>query len=199
VNIMLGFVVGSVSLITLLKLCHMRRMARAYHMGQEHGPGMHHGGPFGGPFGGRGPFGGGPFGGGPFGHGRSGHHGPFRGGRRRGLYGLFEALDATPAQEKVILSAIDEVKLAVREGRGEIRQSREDLARAFRADSFDAEVMGNAFARHDEHIERLRKAVTGALARVHDALDDKQRAQLAEWLDSRGGMGAFMGGFGPYR
>jgi uncharacterized membrane protein len=187
VNIMLGFVVGSVCLIALFKMRHMRRMAWAYHMGQEHGPGMRFGG---GAFGGGGPFGGmhghGPFGG-------------FRGGRRRGLYRLFEALDATPAQEKVILSAIDEVKLAAREGRGELRHSREDLARAFRADSFDAEVMGNAFARHDEHIERLRKAVTGALARVHDALDEKQRAQLAEWLDSRSGMGSFMGGFGPYR
>jgi Spy/CpxP family protein refolding chaperone len=199
---MLGFVVGSVCLIALFKMHHRRRMW-AYHM-MGHGPfeGHHGHGPFG-----RGPFGGGPFARGPFGGGFGGHHGfgggpfgggPFGGGRR-GLYGLFSALDATPAQEKVILSAIDEVKQAARESRGELRHSREDLARAFRADSFDAEVMGNAFARHDEHLERMRKAVTGALARIHDALDEKQRAQLAEWLDSKGGLGSFAGGFGPYR
>lgn len=190
---MLGFVVGSVCLIALFKMHHRRRMWWAYHQGH----GAFGGGPFEGHHG-HGPFGGGPFGrfgGGPFGGGFRG--GPFGGGRR-GLYGLFSALDATPAQEKVILSAIDEVKQAAREGRGEFRQSREDLARAFRADSFDAEVMGNAFARHDEHLERMRKAVTGALARVHDALDEKQRAQLAEWLDSKGGLGSFAG-FGPYR
>ena len=188
---MLGFVVGSVCLIALFKMHHRRRMWWAYHQGHGGCEGHHGGGPFGGH--GPGPFGraGGPFGGGGF------RGGPFGGGRR-GLYGLFSALDATPAQEKVILSAIDEVKQAVREGRGEFRQSREDLARAFRADSFDAEVMGNAFARHDEHLERVRKAVTGALARIHDALDEKQRAQLAEWLDSRGGLGSFVG-FGPYR
>ena len=182
---MLGFVVGSVCLIALFRMHHRRRMWWAYHQGHGGCEG-HHGH---GPFGGHGP---GPFGraGGPFGGGFRG--GPFGGGRR-GLYGLFSALDATPAQEKVILSAIDEVKQAVREGRGELRQSREDLARAFRADSFDAEVMGNAFARHDEHLERLRKAVTGALAKVHDALDERQRARLAEWLDSTGGLG-----FGPF-
>jgi Spy/CpxP family protein refolding chaperone len=188
---MLGFVVGSVCLIALFKMHHRRRMWWAYHQGHGGFEGHHGHGPFGhGPFGGHGPGPFGRFGGGPF--------GGFGGGRRRGLYGLFSALDATPAQEKVILSAIDEVKQAAREGRGEFRQSREDLARAFRADSFDAEVMGNAFARHDEHLERLRKAVTGALARIHDALDEKQRAQLAEWLDSRGGLGSFVG-FGPYR
>jgi uncharacterized membrane protein len=184
---MLGFVVGSVCLIALFKMRHMRRMAWAH----GHGYGRC-GGRFEEDGDERGFRGHGPFGHGPFG--RSG--GPF-GGRRRGLYRLFEALDATPGQEKVILAAIDEVKAAAMEGRGEFKQSRVDLAQAFRADSFDAVIMGNAFARHDEHLERLRKALVGALAKVHDALDERQRARLAEWLDTRSGFGPF--GFGVYR
>jgi uncharacterized membrane protein len=123
-----------------------------------------------------------------------GHHRHHRGGLRA----LFRAIDASPGQEKVIAAAVDEVRAAARETRGEWRQSREDLARAFRADSFDAEVMGLAFARHDDHLERLRKAVTGALARVHDALDERQRVRVAEWLDDVRGHGPAFG-FGIYR
>jgi uncharacterized membrane protein len=167
VSNMFGFVVGSVCLIALFKLHHMRRIAWA------HGHGFHHGH--------------------HRGWGHFGGHGPW-GGPRRGLYHLFEALDATPAQEKVIMAAVDEVRAVARELRGELRQSRGDLAQAFRADSFDAEVMGNAFARHDDHLEKLRKAVTGALAKVHNALDERQRARLAEWLDASGGFGPFFGG-----
>jgi uncharacterized membrane protein len=167
---MFGFVVGSVCLIALFKLHHMRRMAWAHGHGFH---GSHHGHHHGwGRFGGRGSW----------------------AGPRRGLYHLLEALDATPAQEKVIMAAVEEVRAAAGELRGEFRQSRVDLAQAFRAASFDAEVMGNAFARHDEQLETLRKAVTGALAKVHDALDERQRARLAEWLDSRGGFGSFFGG-----
>jgi uncharacterized membrane protein len=190
---MFGFVVGSLCLYGLIKMHRMRRMAWAYGHGHQdacgggpmfrrhghhgHGPGFGHG-----PFGGRG-----------FARG-------FGGPARGGLYGLYQALDATPGQEKVIRAAFDEVRTAVGEARGEWKQSRGDVAQAFRADSFDAEIMGNAFARHDEHLERVRKAVTGALAKVHDALDEKQRATLAEWLDSQRGPGFGMGpDFGPYR
>ena len=181
---MLGFVVGSLCLIGLFKLRRMRRMGWAYgYGGHHHGCARDEG------------FGPGPFAG-------DERSGGFGFGRRAGLHGLFRALDATPAQEKVILAAVEEVRAAAREARGEWKQSRVDLAGAFRAESFDAEVMGNAFARHDEHLERLRKAVTGALAQIHDALDAQQRARLAEWLDA-GGMRGFAGfggrGFGIYR
>ncbi len=179
---MLGFAVGTICLLGLVKLRRMRRMGWAHH---GHG------------FGGWG-HAGGCDGRSERGEGREGR-GPWGGGRRRvGMYALFEALDATPAQEKVILAAVDEVRTAARETRGEWKQSRVDLAQAFRADSFDAEIMGNAFARHDEHLERVRKAVVGAFAKVHDALDEKQRARLAEWMDA-GGFGDVARGFGIYR
>ena len=176
---MFGFVVGTLCLIGLVKLHRMRRMMWAYGHGYEDGcgPSFGHGHHR------------------SFGGGFPGFGGRHRGGPRAGLYALFHALDATPGQEKVIRAAVDEVRTAAAETRGEWKQSRVDLAGAFRSESFDAEVMGNAFARHDEHLERLRKAVTGALAKVHDALDEKQRARLAEWLDAGGGFN----GFGIYR
>jgi hypothetical protein len=110
---------------------------------------------------------------------------------------LFSELDTTPGQEKVIVKAVDEVKTAAREARGELALSRKDLARALGGESFDAEIMGNAFARHDTVLESLRRAATGALAQIHDALDPAQRARLAELLDKN--FGGHFPGFGPYR
>jgi hypothetical protein len=45
------------------------------------------------------------------------------------------------------------------------------------------------FSQHDDVIERLRKEAVGALARVHEALDPRQRDELARLLER--------GGFGP--
>jgi uncharacterized membrane protein len=96
---------------------------------------------------------------------------------------LSQRLDLTPAQEKVVFQSFGEVKDSLRKGRGELRDSRRDVAKAFRATSFDAVLMGETFARHDNTIEDVRKAVTGALARIHEALDEKQREKLAEILE----------------
>ena len=96
---------------------------------------------------------------------------------------LSQRLDLTPAQEKVVFQSFGEVKDALRKGKGELRDSRRDVAKAFRATSFDAVLMGETFSRHDTTIEEVRKAVVGALARIHEALDEKQREKLAEILE----------------
>lgn len=137
------------------------------------------------------------------GHGRWGGHHAYRDGwqderheghhHRRGFRGgwgprawigmLSQRLDLTPAQEKVAFQSFGEVRDALRKGRGELRDSRRDVAKAFRATSFDAVLLGETFARHDNTIEDVRKAVTGALARIHEALDERQREKLAELLE----------------
>lgn len=109
---------------------------------------------------------------------------------------LFERLDTTPGQEKVIRSAVDELFAKARDFKKTVQDSRGDVARAFRAEDFDAEVMGDVFARQDGAIDELRKAAVGTLARVHDALDPEQRARLAELLESMPGR-SWRGG--PYR
>jgi uncharacterized membrane protein len=66
--------------------------------------------------------------------------------------------------------------------RREWQHVREDLAKAVRGDAFDEEIMGEAFSRQDDRIRELRKNLVGALARIHDGLDEEQRARLAHLL-----------------
>jgi hypothetical protein len=71
--------------------------------------------------------------------------------------------------------------------RGEMQKSREDVARAMRGPSFDEPVMGELFARHDAALETIRRAVVGALAKVHEALDEEQRKRFASMIERAGG------------
>jgi hypothetical protein len=126
----------------------------------------------------------------PWSHAHGPSHGPDRWSRRRGrgfrnffLRGLFERLDTTPGQEKVIAAAVEELREVMRKHRGEIGKTRGDIARAMRGAAFDEAMLGELFARHDAAIEAMRKAVVGALARIHDALDEQQRARLADFLE----------------
>jgi Spy/CpxP family protein refolding chaperone len=154
---MIGFVVGTICLVALVKLARARRRWHACGMG-------HH------------------------------HHG--RGWRGRGpVHFLAHAIDATPEQEKVIADAFRDLDDARRGLREEWHGSRKDVARAFDAESFDAEIIGHAFVRHDEVIDSLRKTFVGALAKVHDVLDPRQRAQVVSWLEGK--RSSF--GFSPYR
>jgi hypothetical protein len=97
---------------------------------------------------------------------------------------LFERLDTTPGQERVIRTAVDDFVDQAHAARRDVEATRGDVARALRADSFDAELMGEAFARHDVALGELRKAFVETLARAHDALDERQRQRVAELVES---------------
>jgi hypothetical protein len=189
---MLGFLIGTVCLVGLVKVL---RRGHGWHGGWRWGYAGCGGGGCGRAM----------DGGSGRAMGRGGFHddgdewGPrFSRRRPRGTFlrAIFERLDTTPGQEKFVAAAIDEVREAGRRLRGELSKSREDLAQAVRAEHFDAESLGLVFARHDEAIESMRKAFVGALAKVHDALDERQRARLADVLASGG---SFRGFGGPYR
>jgi hypothetical protein len=199
---MIGCVLlGAAGLIAAAKLFHHGRMC-----------GMGGGG-----CGGRGRwrrFGHGPWGG----YGHHGHwegandgwdddfgHGHFAGGGGFGprffLRALAERLEATPAQERVIRDAVNELRESGAKLRGEGRKTRADVAAAFRKPQFDEVLFGELYARHDRTLEDLRKAFVGAGARIHDALDERQRARLADLIEA--GPGAwrrprFGGGRGPW-
>lgn len=132
--------------------------------------------------------------------GRHSWHGRHRGFGRRGMLNrLFSRLETSASQEKVIMSAVEEVELAVRSLRPELEQTRADIARVLEDDTFDAERLGAVFARHDEAMRAVRLAIAGAIGKVHGALDHAQRADLAELIQRR-----MFGGFrgraaGPYR
>jgi hypothetical protein len=186
---MLGFVIGTACLIGLVKVVRGGRCgssgacgngwhARGWH---GHGHGWHRGG-----------WGGGGWGGGA------------RGGRRGGFWlrGVFERLDTSPGQEKVIKLAVDELFDATRALRGELDRTRHDIAAAIRSGTVDEVAMGELFARHDEKLREVRKAAIGSIAKVQDALDEDQRGQLADLIERGigGGWGRFGGGGGgPYR
>lgn len=194
---MFGFVFGSICLFALVKVLRHGGMGPAFAYGG--GCGRGHGGW------GRGGYGG--YGdtrheGGPFGHdGWRGRHGGFRGpfaGRGRGflLRGFFERLDTTPGQEKVILAALDELETAGRGVKDDVRGARSELATALRGESFDEIALGGATARIEGAVDSLRKAGIDAFAKIHGALDERQRGLLADWIErSPGGFG----GFGPFR
>lgn len=135
---------------------------------------------------------------------RGGRHGAFGGGfggfgPKMFLRGLFERLDTTPGQEKVIFLAVDEVRDAMKSARHELGQSRADVAAAFGREHFDAETMGAVFSRHDDAIATVRKAFVGGLSKVHEALDERQRRIFAELIETRlPGMRWGFGG-GAYR
>jgi hypothetical protein len=172
---MFGFVIGAVCLIGLIKVLRRGR----------------HGGGCGGGWRGYGGGCGHRHGGG-WGHHRGwdDHDGDRWGGRGGWsdrsewfLRAVFSRLDATPAQEKVIKSAVDEVREAGRAAKDELKKSRGEVAKAVRGPAIDEVFFGELFARHDSAIESVRKAAVGAIAKVHDALDEKQRERLAELIE----------------
>jgi uncharacterized membrane protein len=166
---MFGFIVGAACLAGLI---HMMRRRRCYGRGGWGGWGHHH------------------------------HHGGWGrgwdddrgGGSPFWLRGLFSRLDTTPGQEKVIREVVEELRNEASGFRGEVRRARGDLADALRSDNVDETALGEAFARHDDALTRVRKGVVGGLAKLHEALDERQRRLLADFLESRGGWGG-----GPYR
>lgn len=188
---MFGFVIGALSLYGLIKVLRWGRGGacgggwRGHHRYQGHGwhghAGWHDGG-----------------------------HGWHRGWQRDegfrdggdsrwpsfALRGLFSRLDTTPGQEKVIRAAAHEIFGAMAPLRGELDDSRRDIAQAVRTGTVDEVAMGELFARHDEKLREARKTFIGALAKVNEVLDEDQRKRLADLLD-RGGHFESFGG--PYR
>jgi Spy/CpxP family protein refolding chaperone len=127
--------------------------------------------------------------------GRWGHGGDHH--RRAWMWAVLDRLDLSPAQEKLVRSELDQIVERVRGLRAEAKTAREDLGRAVSGDVFDQSALNAMFERHDTAIVELRAAVTGALGRIHEALDARQREALSELLAGGLFRGADFGG--PYR
>ena len=107
---------------------------------------------------------------------------------------LFQRLDTTPGQEKVIAEAFDTLRekgQAFREG---VFASRADVAKAVSGEHFDAETVRDAFAKHEVAFDGLRQALIEQMQKVHEALNPEQRKQVAQLLEF--GPRAFAGGHG---
>lgn len=111
---------------------------------------------------------------------------PWRRHRSRGgfvLRAVLDRLEVSPAQGKTIRAAWDEMRAELRTLSPEPKQTRADLAAALRKPAFDEVLLGELFARHDEALRRARKAFVGFTSKVHDVLEEEQRARLATMLE----------------
>jgi len=186
---MLGFILGAACVVFAARAFRRRRAFCGSHFGYGMGcgPGMGYGhghdefGGFQGPWNGRGR--GRDFGGGPWGMAR---------GPRWLLRGLFERLGTTPGQEKAILEAIEEVRSNRKDLRDEAGASRADIARILEGGLVDDAALEETFARQDRALARMRVSFTEALKKIAEALDERQRKELAGWIAGggfwRGGM-----------
>jgi len=181
---MLGFIFGTVCLIGLFKVLrrqdpwgHGYSRCGGWH-GYGHGDaGIDH----------------------EYGYGYRGYVGRRRMGRRLALRSIFERLDTTPGQEKAIVVALDELQSNERALREELKETRADIARAFAGGVIDDASLEEVFARHDRLLATMRVSFVEALKAASEALDERQRKELAAILSG----GSFFGGGprwgGPYR
>ncbi len=117
-------------------------------------------------------------------HGHRGCHGRRGMGGRFFFHRILERLDATPGQEKVIRDAIHDFKEEAWSLRSEVRGTRTEVAQAIRAPELDKALLDRVFAKHDEVIEKLRASLLRTVEQVHGTLDERQRKQLADMIES---------------
>ena len=154
---MFGFLIGTLSLIGLIKLSRWQRYG--------------------------------------YGYGGYGGYGGRRGGPRSWmLRRLFQRLDTTPGQEKVILEAFETLREKGQAFRENVVGSRTDFAKAVSGEHFDAETVRDTFAKHEVAFDTLKQSLIEQLQKVHEALNPEQRKQVAQLIEN--GPRAFHGGYG---
>lgn len=106
------------------------------------------------------------------------------GGHRKWMFRrLFQFLDTTPGQEKVIAQAAEEIEKAARSARDTFFQSRQAVAGAVKGEHFDSAAVDGAFEKQQAAVDEVKKAVKAGLASIHEALSPEQRAKAAELLE----------------
>ena len=103
-------------------------------------------------------------------------------GARGPLRWLFERMDTSPGQERVIAEAADALRGTMSGWRDDAERMRSDVGRSIRGETFDAAALEEAFARAEARLATMRETLRGQAARVHEALDPRQRAELADML-----------------
>jgi hypothetical protein len=113
---------------------------------------------------------------------RHGHYG-YRGGSGWFLRRIFQRLGTGPGQEKVVLSEIDALRGTARELRGELKSTRADIAAILREPAFDKAKLETLYRKQDELLGKLRGAAASSFEKVHAALDDRQKNDLADMIE----------------
>jgi hypothetical protein len=96
---------------------------------------------------------------------------------------VFERLDTSPGQEKILVQAAEDVSQAAEKLRGLWGDTRSAWAQSLRGEAFDGATLREQDAKQDALIDELRKTIHASLAKVHEALDPRQRLELADLLE----------------
>jgi hypothetical protein len=121
------------------------------------------------------------------------HH---RHGRRRWmLHAALARIDASPAQERLIIGELDKLYERVHAARRGLKDAHGDLGAAIRGPVLDDAALGAVLGHVDAATAEVRAAALEALRTIHGALDEGQRARVADLLDQGGGWWRR----GPYR
>lgn len=130
--------------------------------------------------------------------GRSGRHGSGGGPRRWMLRRLFEHLDTTPGQEKVVAGAVEQAERVMWQARAQVFRARTAYAKAMRGETFDTAAVNEAFDAQQASVDEVKKAVREGLQAVHEALSPEQRAKLADLVEFGPGRPHGCGGHGHF-
>ena len=103
------------------------------------------------------------------------------------MHAALERIDASPAQERAIIAEIEKLQEKVHSAKRNLKDARGDLSSAIRGSVLDDAALGAVLGRVDTSTAEARGAVVEALRNIHGVLDDKQRTQVADLLDSNGG------------
>jgi len=109
-------------------------------------------------------------------------------GHRRGrgwmLRRLVARLEATPEQERLLLAEVEAIRSALTGLREGFSTSRGELANALAGDALDSSALDALFERELARAGEVKRAAAEAFARVHAALDARQRRILADLVRS---------------
>ena len=97
---------------------------------------------------------------------------------------LFERLDTTPGQEKVILEAVDQVEQNGRGAREAFFNGRVDLGRAMRGEHFETTAVNEAFDKQQAAVDAFKKSVLDNLQKIHEALTPDQRRVAGDLIEN---------------
>jgi Spy/CpxP family protein refolding chaperone len=125
---------------------------------------------------------------------RWGRGGRWGSGRNWMMRRLFQHLDTTPGQEKVIAQAFENAQRVMWQTRSQFFNSRTAFAAAMRGESFDSAGVNAAFDAQQASVDDVKKALREGMQAIHEALTPEQRTRLADLVEF--GPARMHGGFG---
>lgn len=114
------------------------------------------------------------------------HHG---GPREWMLRALFERLNTSPEQEKVLSEAASDFETSLRSVKNAGKGARTALAEILRAEHFDQAALSTLFDSQQQALEDVKKSLREGLTSIHATLVPEQRRRFAQLVEHGPGRG----------